>query len=272
MPWSTARREFVVSRDVSLSSVVRSEWIKFRTVRSTIVGMTVTFVLTIGLGALVTALTRAHWSTIGPLQRATFDPVSTSLVGILFAQFAVGVIGSLFITSEFTSGSIRTTLTAVPKRYELALGKVIVLIASLLVVAEVASFATFSLGQSIFSGVVPTASLSNSSVLRAVVFAGLYLTLLAVFAFAIGLLLRQSAACISVFVSVLLIIPLILLFFPQSWQHDVQRFLPSEIGNAMISTAPVSNDFSATTSLIVLVIYVVVLVSIGMATFARRDA
>jgi ABC-type transport system involved in multi-copper enzyme maturation permease subunit len=251
---------------------MRAEWIKFRTVRSTIVGVVVTFVLTIGLGALVTSLIRGHWSTTNALTKATFDPVSTSLVGILFAQFAVGVIGSLFVTSEFTSGSIRTTLTAVPKRYELALGKLLVLVVSMFVVSEAASFATFSLGQAIFSGVVPTASLSNGSVLRAVFFAGLYLTLLSVLAFSLGLLLRQSAACISVFVSVLLIIPIILAFLPSSWQDDVRRFLPSEMGHAMISTAPAPNDFSALTSLIVLAIYVVVLFGIGVTVFSRRDA
>jgi ABC-type transport system involved in multi-copper enzyme maturation permease subunit len=119
---------------------------------------------------------------------------------------------------------------------------------------------------------VPTASLSNDSVLRAVFFAGLYLTLLSVLAFSLGLLLRQSAACISVFVSVLLIIPIILAFLPSSWQNDVRRFLPSEMGHAMIATAPVPNDFSAITSLIVLTIYVVVLFGIGVAVFSRRDA
>ncbi len=260
-----------MSHDVSLWSIVRSEWIKFRTVRSTIVGVAVTFVLTLSLGALVTVLTRVHWNVVTPLQRATFDPVSTSLVGILFAQFAVGVIGSLFVTSEFSTGSIRTTLTAVPRRYELATGKLIVLVASMFVVGEVASFATFSMGQAIFSGVVPTASLSNSSVLRAVFFAGLYLTLLSVLAFSLGLILRQSAACISVFVSVLLIIPIIALFLPTSWQNDMQRFFPSEMGHAMISTASVPNDFGATTSLLVLAAYVVVLFAVGASVFNRRD-
>jgi ABC-type transport system involved in multi-copper enzyme maturation permease subunit len=260
-----------VSRDVTLWSVVRSEWIKFRSVRSTVIGVIVTLFLTLGLGALVTILTRVHWNMVDPLQRATFDPVGTSLVGILFAQFAVGVIGSLFVTSEFSTGSIRTTLTAVPKRYELALGKLIVLVVSMFVVGEVASFATFSMGQAIFSGVVPTASLSNSSVLRAVFFAGLYLTLLSVLAFSLGLLLRQSAACISVFVSILLIIPIISLFLPTSWQNDMQRFFPSEMGHAMISTANVPHDFGATESLIVLVLYVVVLFAVGVSVFTRRD-
>ena len=77
---------------------------------------------------------------------------------------------------------------------------------------------------------MPTASLTNGTVLRSVILAGLYLTLLAMFAFALGLILRQSAAAISVFVSVLLIVPIIGFFFPQNWQNDFTRFEPSSLG------------------------------------------
>src|SRR5271156_404638 len=110
-----------MSNEVTLTSVAKSEWIKFRTVRSTIMGTIVLIVLTIGLGVLVTALVRAHFSTMPLTQKLTFDPLSTSLVGLFFAQFAVGVIGSLFITAEYSSGAIRTTLAAVPNRVRLSL-------------------------------------------------------------------------------------------------------------------------------------------------------
>lgn len=261
-----------MSSDVNLGSVVRSEWIKFRSVRSSIMGVLITFVLTIGLGVLVTSLIRAHWATAGTLDKATFDPVQTSLVGVVFAQFAVGVIGVLFISSEYTSGAIRTTLAAVPRRIELILGKFIVLIAAVLVIGEVASFAAFFIGQAIYSGVVPTASLSNGSVLRVVIFAGLYLTLLSAVGFTLGLFFRHSAAAISIFVSLLLIVPLILVFLPQSWQNDAQRFLPSQMGHAMTSLTPQPNIFSAWTSLVVLIIYVVVLLVASTTLFQRRDA
>ncbi|HEV7959137.1 MAG TPA: ABC transporter permease, partial [Acidimicrobiales bacterium] len=181
---------------MTLGSIVRSEWLKFRSVRSSIVGVVVTFVLTLGIGALVTTLVRTHWATTNFATKITFDPVSTSLVGIIFAQFAVGIIGALFVTSEYTAGSIRTTLAAVPRRVELAFGKLIVLLASMLVVSEIAVFATFLMGQAIFSGVVPTASLSSAHTLRAVILAGLYLTLLAAFVYSLGLILRHSVTTI----------------------------------------------------------------------------
>jgi ABC-2 type transport system permease protein len=261
-----------MSSEMSLGSIIRSEWIKFRTVRSSIMGVVVTFVLTLGLGALVTSLVRAHWSTTSNLDKVTFDPVQTSLIGFVFAQFAVGVIGTLFITSEYTSGSIRTTLASVPNRLELIAAKFIVLIASVFVVGEVAAFATFFMGQAIFSGVVPTASLSNGNVLRAVVLAGVALTLLAALGFTLGLFLRQSAASISVFVSLLLIVPLILIALPQSWRNDITRFLPGELNHAMTSASPVSNDFSAWSAVLVFLIYIIVLLVASTTLFQRRDA
>jgi ABC-type transport system involved in multi-copper enzyme maturation permease subunit len=261
-----------MNRDVTFGSIVRSEWLKFRSVRSSITGVVVTFVLTIGLAALITSVIRTHWSTTSLASKATFDPVSSSLVGVILAEFAVGVIGALFVTSEYSSGSMRTTLTAVPKRIELTLAKLFVLVVSMLVVGEVACFASFLLGQSIYSGVVPTASLSNGPTLHAVIMAGVYLTLLATLAFGLGLIIRHSAATISVFVGILLILPLIFAFFPQSWRNAGQKYLPSELGRAMTSPSAVSHDFGAWTALILMVVYVVVIAAIGAVLFNRRDA
>ena len=268
---STGLRVFAMSTNVTLLSTTQSEWIKFRTVRSTIMGVLVTALLTIGLGALITIAVRGHWNSMGSVQRLTFDPVSASLGGILFAQLAVGVIGTLFITSEYAAGAIRTTLAAVPNRLTLIAGKLIVLVASIFVVTEVVCFITFLMGQAIFAGVVPTASLSNSTVLRAVIFSGVYLTLLSVLGFALGLILRQSAACISTFVSLLLIVPIISIFLPQSWQQTISKYELSDIGHAMTSVSGASGDFGPWGALALLVTYVVVVLGVGAALFQRRD-
>jgi len=261
-----------VSSDVNLSSVTKSEWIKFRSVRSTTMGVIVTFVLTVGLGALIAVAVRSHYSQMDPLRRLTFDPVSTSLGGTIFAQFAVGVIGTLFITSEYSSGSIRSSLAAVPRRVQFTLGKLIVLFISLLIVGEVACFLTFQMGQAIFSGVVPTASLATPAVLRSVLFAGLYLTLLGIFGFSLGLILRSSATSISVFVSLLLILPIVLLLLPSSWQNDVSKYMPSALGQSMMSPSTSANSFGAWTALVILIIYVVVAYGAGVSLLLRRDA
>ena len=250
----------------------KAEWIKFRSVRSTIMGVVVTVVLTIGLGILIDSVTRSHWNQINGIRQAIFDPTSRSLAGNFFAQFAVGVIGTLFISSEYTSGSIRTTLTAVPNRFRLIASKLIVLMLSMFVVAEAVCFAAFLIGQRIFLGVVPTASLTNSDVLRSVILSGVYLMLLSVIGFALGLILRQSAASISVFVSILLIIPLIVIFLPQSWQNSFSKFELGTIGQSMSSPSTAADTFGAWASFLVLMIYVVVLVGVAMTLFERRDA
>lgn len=261
-----------MSTKVTLASTARSEWIKFRSIRSTVMGVALTAVLTIGIGLLITLTLRAHWGTLEPVRKLTFDPVSTSLGGTFFAQFAVGVIGALFITAEYTSGSIRTSLAAVPHRTTLALGKTLVLAASILVVSEVVCLTSFLIGQWIYAGIHVGASLSSGPVLRAVLLAGVYLTLLSVIGFALGLILRHSAACISVFVSLLLILPIILFLLPQSWQNDFQRFEPSNLGSSMMSVVPQANLFTAWPALGVLAIYVVVLLGVGIVVLERRDA
>ncbi len=258
--------------DVSLTSVTRAEWIKFRTVRSTLMGYVVTVVLTLGLGALITTAIRSHWQTMDPLRRLAFDPVATSLGGTLFAQFAVGVIGILFITSEYSSGSIRTTLAATPRRIQLAAAKVAVLVSVTLVVAEVVVFAAFLMGQRIYQGVVPTASLTSSAVLRSVVLAGIYLTLLAALGFGLGLILRQQSAAISVFTSLLLIVPIIVFVLPQDWQTSITRYEPSSLGHAMMSAVSQPDMFGPWAATLVLVGYVALVLVVGVALLVRRDA
>lgn len=261
-----------MSTNENLWSSTRAEWIKFRSVRSSIMGVLVFIVLTLGLGALITVAVRSHWHETNPVNRLTFDPVSTSLAGTIFAQFAVGVIGVLLISSEYSSGSIRTSLAAVPNRIRLAGSKLIVLATSILVVSEIVCFIAFLMGQAIFRGVVPTDSLTSGPVLRSVLLAGVYLTLLAVFGFGLGLILRQSAACISVFTSLLLVLPIIVLFLPQSWQNAFTRYEPSALGRAMMSTTPPAQMFGPWSALLVLVVYVVITLGVGMTLLQHRDA
>jgi len=261
-----------MSSNENLVSTTKSEWIKFRSVRSTIMGVLVFAILTIGLGALITFAIRSHWNQTGRLDRLTFDPVSTSLAGTIFAQFAVGVIGSLIITSEYTSGSIRTTLAAVPNRLRLVVSKLIVLAVSMFVISEIVCFIAFLVGQAIYKGVVPTASLSNGAVLRSVVLGGVYLTLLTALGFGLGLILRQSAASISVFVSLLLILPILVIFLPTSWQNSFSKYEPSVLGRAMMSTSTPAESFGAWTALLFLVLYVVVALTAGTMLLQRRDA
>ena len=108
--------------------LVRSEWTKIRTVRSTMWTIGVTIVLGIGIGALVCALTRSHWSSVTPAQHATFDAPATSLIGLLFAQFAIGILGVLVISAEYSTGTIRATFSAAPNRSRVFAAKIVVFV------------------------------------------------------------------------------------------------------------------------------------------------
>jgi hypothetical protein len=109
-------------------------------------------------------------------------------------------------------------------------------------------------------------------VLRSVILAGVYLTLLTALGFGLGLILRQSAASISVFVSLLLILPILVIFLPQSWQNNFSKFEPSELGRSMMAVTPRAEAFGAWTALLVLLIYVVVVLAAGTTLLQRRDA
>jgi len=262
-----------VSATPTLLDTTRSEWLKFRTVRASFIGVATFFVLTIGLAALITLVIKSNWSQRSAIDKLAFDPVTTSLVGVFFAEFAVGVMGARFVTSEYASGSIRTTLAAVPRRVHLVIAKLIVLFITFVVLSEIVVFAAFELGQAIYkSGHIPFATLSNSTDLRAVIFAGFYLTLLTMVGFGLGLILRTTSTTISIYVTLLLIVPIIVAFLPSSWQNDISKYLPSNLGRSMMSPDLASQSFSWGISTILLTLYTAVIVGAGTFLLTRRDA
>lgn len=263
-----------MSTTPTLVDTTRSEFIKFRTVRATFIGLATFIFLTIGLAVLITLVIKSNWNQRSPLERLAFDPVATSLVGVFFAQFAVGVMGARSITSEYASGAIRTTLAAVPRRVRLVISKVIVLLVTFFIISQIVVFAAFEIGQAIYrSGHLPSGTLSNSTDLRAVIMAGVYLTLLTLVGFGIGLILRTTSVTISVYVTVLLIIPIIVNFLPSSWQSHISKFLPSNLGQSMTSPTSISsNSFSWGTASIVLTLYTIIIVGVGTFLLTRRDA
>ncbi len=262
-----------MSDSPTLVDITRSEWLKFRTVRASLIGVATFLILTIGLAALITLVIRSNWSQRSTLDKLAFDPVSTSLVGVFLAEFAVGVMGARFITSEYASGSIRSTLAAVPRRVHLVAAKIIVLLVSFFVLSEIVVVIAFELGQAIYrTGHLPWASLSNSTDARAVAFAGIYLTLLTLMGFGLGLIFRTTSTTISIYVTLLLIVPIIAAFLPSSWQNDISKYLPSNLGRAMMSPDLTGSSFAWDTSAILLLVYTIVIVAAGTYLLTRRDA
>ncbi len=260
-------------------SVVRSEWTKLRTLRSTLWSLVALAVLGIGIGALVSAAkaSRFHRHHIG-LAAASFDPTRISLSGVLLAQLAIGVLGALFITAEYATGTIFSTFSAVPRRHLVIIAKVIVFGLVALVASEITCFISFFVGQGILSGSAPYATLDTPGALRAVVAAGLYLTVLGLLALGIGVIVRHTAAAITTFVTILLIFPLILQALPTSYINAIGKYLPANIGIVLLSNtgginaAAFHHMFSPWVGFGVLCLYAVVALGVGTVLTIRRDA
>src|SRR6266480_3520493 len=134
---------------VTQARVVRSEFTKFRSLRSTLYTLLAAVALMIGIGALFSAVTASQYHTFGAADKADFNPAATSLQGTVFAVVAFGVLGVLLMSGEYTTGMIRSSLAAVPRRLPVLWGKLAVFAATMLAVSLVASFASFFLGQSL---------------------------------------------------------------------------------------------------------------------------
>ena len=233
----------------------------------------ITVVVGIGISALATAETRAHWATMSPGNRASFDPTSTSLTALLFCQLAIGVLGVFVMSAEYGTGTIRATFSAAPRRPLVLAAKMVVFGAVALVVAEIVAFVSFLVGQALLSAPATHASLSTPGALRAVVGTGLYLGVIGLFALGLATIIRHTAGAISAFVGILLVLPIIVEALPNSLQFDIRRFLPLQIGGVMMSVnSQNAHSFAPWSGFFVLCIYAAAVLVIGGILLVRRDA
>jgi ABC-type transport system involved in multi-copper enzyme maturation permease subunit len=233
----------------------------------------VTIFLGIGIGALVCAVQRAHWTSFNSGPHVNFDAPATSLVGLFIAQFAVGILGVLVITAEYSTGTIRATFSSAPNRSRVFAAKVVVFGLVAFVVSEFTSFVAFFLGQFLLSAPATHASLSSPGAFRAVFGGGLFVCVLGLIAMGLGTMIRHTAGAISAFVGILLILPIIVQTLPNQLSMDVRKFMPDRIGVDMLTTkGGFFGVFSPWTGLLLLCIYAVVLLVIGNSLLQRRDA
>jgi ABC-2 type transport system permease protein len=264
-----------VSGRAGLGGTLRSEFTKIRSVRSTYWTLLVLLVVSVGIGAAITAGTAANWSRMSPSSQASFDPTQASVAGLFYlGQLVIVVLGAMTLTAEYSTGMIRTSLTAMPRRSVVYAAKAIVFAVVALVVTFVAAFISFFLGQALLSSTHDTATLSQPNVLRAVVGSALYVTLCGLFAFAAGAILRHTAGAITSVIGVLFVIPILVHLLPQSWYQDVVRWLPDAAGRALSVTVgpPPPNLFSAWTQFAVFAVYTAILLVVGAVLFRKRDA
>ena len=251
--------------------IARSELAKIVTLRSTAITVGLTVVASLLVTGLVTHSALHH----DPGYYQGFDPTQESLTGMITVALAGGVFGALLITGEYSSGTIRTTIAAAPRRMLLLTTKLAVTTVLTMVFCVVLSFLSFLLGQAILSsGGAPTATLATPGAARAVVLTGLFIGLLALMSFGFGLIFRSTAAAISAFVGVIFVLPLVMHGISESDVH----FLPTMIlTNSIMATMGQgqTGPFAPLTpvvGLMLMVVYTAVALAVGSVLFVRRDA
>jgi hypothetical protein len=252
-----------------LPCLLRSEWTKLRSVRSTMWTLGLTLVIGVAVSVIGTAATRANWSSMSRASRTGFDPIGTSLWGIVSGQLTIGILGVLAMSAEYGTGTIRATFAAAPRRRLVLAAKAAVFGLVALVVSEIVAFASFLVGQALLSAPATHATLSTPGAWRAVIGSGLFLCLIGLFSLGLATIIRHTAGAISAFVAILLVLPRAL---PASLNHAVVGFLPSQIGANMASGTPLDYSFAPWIGLAVLAGYTVALLVIGANLLVKRDA
>jgi ABC-2 type transport system permease protein len=259
----------VATLRVTQLRVALSEWTKFRSLRSTHYTLLLAVTLLIGLGALLCAVAvgQAHGLDTGA------TAASTSLTGTFFAQLAIGVLGVLVISGEYSTGMIRASLAVVPARLPVLWAKLAVCAGAVFATMLASSFIAFGIGQAVLSGKHLNASLSDPGALRSIIGSALYLTVAALTALALGALLRNTAAAISTFVAVFFVIPPLTQLLPPSWTGHFVQFLPSNAGAMMLGgTYGLAHPLSPWTGLAVMCAFAAVLIGLAAWRLRRVDA
>jgi ABC-2 type transport system permease protein len=269
-PVPTVLAPATVAGPVTQVRVVRAEWTKLQALRSTRWCALAAVALIVGLGAIIAGSGTPYHVTAGNTAAAG---ISTALLGVLFAQLILGVVGVLSFSGEYGTGMIRATLAVVPARLPVLWAKLIVLVGLVLPVTMLCAVADFFVAAAIESSRGGTAiTLTDPGVLREVIGSSLYLTVVVVIGLALGALLRKTAAGLSVFAAVFFVLPIVANTLPQNIR-GFASYLPSNAGGELWGLSATSaHALSPWTGFAVLCGYAIVLTAAAAWRLRRRDA
>ena len=291
-----------------LGGALRSEFTKLRSVRSTYWTIAALFIVSVGIAAIAGAGIASNLHN-NPQNRAGMDATQASLIAFFeLGQLIIAVLGALTITSEYSTGMIRTSLTAMPRRGVVYAAKLIVFTTVTLIVSLITSFTAFFVGQAAMSGSGVSASLFHSvtipadvnmspppggpgsgppnvtfsgtivispgTVLTAIIGCALFVTVVALIAFALGSIIRHTAGAITSAIGLLFVLPIIVQILPDTWRWDIMRFFPDAAGRVLSVTIGQHNPhlWSAWPQFGVTLVYAAVLLAVGGYLFRKRDA
>jgi ABC-2 type transport system permease protein len=256
---------------VTQRRVARSEWTKLRSLRSTRWALLASLGLLIGIGVLACVVFESRWPHLSQSDRHNFHPLQANLAGVNFAQLAIGVLGVLAITAEYSTGMIRSTFSAVPKRLPVLWGKALVFGAVAFAVSLPAIFIVFFVGQAILSGQQINIGISHPGVLRALFGAALFLTVMGLFGLGLGAIFRSTAGAIAALAAIVFVLPPIVGLLPTSVANSIEPYLPSSAGGAVWTINPDPNSLAPWAGFGVFCAYAALAIVVAAVLMRRRD-
>ncbi|MFE5190169.1 ABC transporter permease [Streptomyces sp. NPDC056628] len=256
---------------MATTQVLRSEWTKIRSVASTVWTLSLALVVTVALGVLISALSKNEFGTMGERDRLDFDPTFISFAGMGLGQLAMIVFGVLVVSNEYSTGMIRVSLAAVPRRGTFLFSKIAVATGLALAVGLATSFLTFFLGQAMLGD--HRASIGDPGVLRAVFGGGLYMMLIAMFSMGIAAMLRSPMLSLGILMPFFFLVSNIL--GNVSATEKVGRYLPDQAGSAILQVVTPVHDarpYGPWGGLGIMALWVIAALVGGYLTLRKRDA
>ena len=250
-------------------NIVRSEFAKLFTIRSTYWMLLAAIIFNVGLAA---GLAIFIPDALSAQDEAGVDPTRLSLGGIHLSQIAFGMVGVFIITSEYGTGTIRSTLAAIPQRRSVLTAKAIVSAVTTLAFGIASSFVAFAVFQALLAGDGLRTSLADPGVLRAVIGGGLYVTVLGLLGLGLGAIVRSSAGASVALFGLVFAPPLLVGLLPPSWQADIRPYVPMEAGSQIFIAVAEPGALNPWTGFGIFTVYAVVALVAGFILIRRRDA
>lgn len=257
---------------VTQARVALSEWTKLHSLRSTRWSLLVATVLTIGFPLLFASILSSRWGQMSAHERSDHHPLDVALAGVNVSQLAIAVLGVLVITGEYSTGMIRASFTAVPRRLPVLWAKtgIYAVVSFFLMLPSVV--VAFFASQAILSRHhILQISFSHPGVARAVIGGAVYLTLVGILALAIGAIVRNTAGGIATFAGIFFVVPPLLNVLPTSWSNAINPYLPSEAGRSIFSLTHGIHSLAPGPGLALFVGYAALALAIAAVLLVRRD-
>ena len=257
---------------VTQPRVVFSEWTKLHSLRSTRWSLLAGVLLTMAFPLIFAAVTSSHWGSMSPHEKADRHPLDIALAGVNVSQLAIAVLGVLVITGEYSTGMIRASFTAVPKRLPVLWAKTVVFAVVVLLLMLPPVLASFFASQAILSRHhILQVSFSDPGVARSVIGGAVYLMLVGIFALGIGAIVRNTAGGIATFAAIFFVIPPLMNILPTSWNNAISQYLPSEAGRQLFSLTHDAHTLSPLPGALLFVGYCALVLGIAAVLLVRRD-